>query len=241
MWIRRHGARRATPSRCGGSRSRPGPCAARGISRRSGSRSPDSTRFAHRTSRHCAKAFDDALAALAPSDRLFAALYYAEQLDRSQMAHLQRVPEITISRRLADIRLELHTAISGILASTIASARAQEKDGVARALTPAQIERCFTYACEDWQSEIPRRDKKSGGKESSTEREEVFDWLLANSLKRRAANISVSNAPGCPEAELLSAYADRALDPDETVRWELHFADCVRCRAILAAYLAPAK
>ena len=49
--------------------------------------SPDSTRFAHRTSRHCAKAFDDALAALAPSDRLFAALYYAEQLDRSQMAH----------------------------------------------------------------------------------------------------------------------------------------------------------
>ena len=161
------------------------------------------------------------------------------------MAHLQRVPEITISRRLADIRLELHTAISGILASTIAStissARAQQEEGVARALTPAQIERCFTYAFEDWQSEIPRRDKKSGGKESSTEREEVFDWLLANSLKRRAANISVSNAPGCPEAELLSAYADRALDPDETVRWELHFADCVRCRAILAAYLAPAK
>lgn len=157
------------------------------------------------------------------------------------MAHLQRVPEITISRRLADIRLELHTAISGILASTISFARAQQEEGVARALTPAQIERCFTYAFEDWQSEIPRRDKKSGGKESSREREEVFDWLLANSLKRRAANISVSNAPGCPEAELLSAYADRALDPDETVRWELHFADCVRCRAILAAYLAPAK
>jgi hypothetical protein len=99
----------------------------------------------------------------------------------------------------------------------------------------------LTYAFEDWQSEIPRRDKKSGGKESSTEREEVFDWLLANSLKRRAANISASNAPGCPEAQLLSAYADRALDPDETVRWELHFADCVRCRAILAAYMAPAK
>ena len=208
------------------------------------------------------QAFDDAIAALAPSDCFFAALYYAEQLDRSQMAQLRGVPEITISRHLADIRLELHDAISGILASTIASNRAQQEDGVACALTPAQIERCFTYAFEDWQSEIHapsakpslweakisvlrdlplRRDKKSGGKESSKERDEVFAWLLANSLKRRAANISASNAPGCPDAELLSAYADRALDPDETARWELHFADCVRCRAILAAYMAPAK
>ena len=67
------------------------------------------------------QAFDDAIAALPASDRLFAALYYAEQLDRSQMAQLQGVPEITISRRLADIRLALNTAISGILASTIAS------------------------------------------------------------------------------------------------------------------------
>jgi hypothetical protein len=50
------------------------------------------------------QAFDDAIAALAASDRLFAALYCAEQLDRSQMAQLQGVPEITISRRLADIR-----------------------------------------------------------------------------------------------------------------------------------------
>ena len=86
-----------------------------------------------------------------------------------------------------------------------------------------------------------RRDKKSGGKESSKERDEVFGWLLASSLKRRAANISASSAPACTDAELLSAYADRALDPDETARWELHFADCVRCRAILAAYMAPAK
>ena len=173
-----------------------GPLISRDIPGRSGSLLPDSTLNAA-VPRGAAPSFRRCDPALPASDRLFAALYYAEQLDRSQMAQLQGVPEITVSRRLADIRLALHTAISGILASTIASTiastGAQKEDGVACDLTPAQIERCFTYAFEDWQSEIHarpakpslweakisvlrdlplRRDKKSGGKESSKERDE---------------------------------------------------------------------
>ena len=184
------------------------------------------------------------------SDRLVAALYYGEELDLSQMAQLRGVPQITISRRLADIRLQLQTSVSRILAS----APAPRADEAASALTPPQIERCFTYAFEDWRSKIHapakagvlrnlphRRDKKPGDKESHKERDEVFAWLLANSFKRRAANAGPANVSACPGTELLSAYADRALDPEETARWELHLADCVRCRAILAACMAPEK
>lgn len=208
------------------------------------------------------RACHEAIAALPPSDRLFAALYYAERLDRSQMAQLQGVPEVTISRRLADIRLQLSAAISAILAAGIPVDRMPEGEEAVSALTPAQIDRCFTYALEEWQCEpdaeagkarllggktgvlrdLPhRRDNKSEGKESATVRDEVLPWLVAHSFNRLAVGTAPANAAECPAAELLSAYADRTLDADETARWELHFAACTRCRTILAACMAPEK
>jgi len=39
----------------------------------------------------------------------------------------------------------------------------------------------------------------------------------------------------CPEPEILAAYFERSLSPDETARCELHFSQCARCREQLAA------
>jgi len=39
----------------------------------------------------------------------------------------------------------------------------------------------------------------------------------------------------CPDAEILAAYADRALDAGEMARYELHFSQCAHCREQLAA------
>ena len=39
----------------------------------------------------------------------------------------------------------------------------------------------------------------------------------------------------CPEPEILAAYFERSLSPDETARYDLHFSQCARCREQLAA------
>ncbi len=60
----------------------------------------------------------------------------------------------------------------------------------------------------------------------------------ANLLRRALASSTVSgtSTPGpCPDPEILAAYADRALDADETAHYELHFSQCARCREQLAA------
>ncbi len=40
----------------------------------------------------------------------------------------------------------------------------------------------------------------------------------------------------CPEADLLAAYAERALSVSEAARWEEHFSTCGRCQEVLAAF-----
>jgi hypothetical protein len=39
----------------------------------------------------------------------------------------------------------------------------------------------------------------------------------------------------CPDAELLAAYFERTLHPDESIHWEEHFSLCTRCQEQLAA------
>ena len=48
-------------------------------------------------------------------------------------------------------------------------------------------------------------------------------------------------AGDCPDAELIAAYHERSLQPDEIARWEGHFAICGRCRKILAVLAATAE
>ena len=57
----------------------------------------------------------------------------------------------------------------------------------------------------------------------------------AAKLLRRTLASSASIAEACPDPEILAAYADGALDADETARNELHFSQCAHCRDQLAA------
>jgi len=54
-------------------------------------------------------------------------------------------------------------------------------------------------------------------------------------LLRRAFASSADVPEACPDPEILAAYADGALDAEETARYELHFSQCGNCREQLAA------
>jgi hypothetical protein len=60
--------------------------------------------------------------------------------------------------------------------------------------------------------------------------------LLRRSLAQDAgAGSGSASGEVCPEPEILAAYFDRALDEEETARYNLHFSRCAVCRAQLAA------
>jgi hypothetical protein len=59
-------------------------------------------------------------------------------------------------------------------------------------------------------------------------REQGFDRLLSREFSRPAAT-----AEACPQAELLSAWFDRALPSAEAEAVELHVAGCARCQDVL--------
>ncbi len=74
------------------------------------------------------------------------------------------------------------------------------------------------------------------------DRERNFEDALARNLQ---ANLSVNASAGtpasapalqehCPDAEILAAYHERLLAPDEMSTRKLHIASCVRCQEILA-------
>jgi hypothetical protein len=60
--------------------------------------------------------------------------------------------------------------------------------------------------------------------------DKAMDGLLRRSLARDAAA-----ADTCPEPDIFAAYYERALEPEEMARYELHFSQCARCREQLAA------
>jgi hypothetical protein len=64
---------------------------------------------------------------------------------------------------------------------------------------------------------------------ASQEDEKAIDGLLRRSLAGRSIVTG-----DCPDAELLAAYFDKSLGPDEVARYELHFSTCTRCREQLA-------
>ncbi|MGA7854824.1 MAG: YCF48-related protein [Candidatus Acidiferrales bacterium] len=75
---------------------------------------------------------------------------------------------------------------------------------------------------------------------ASREEDKAIAGLLQKSLaadSRPGASANVTSAAGkdCPEPEILAAYFDRALEAQETARYDLHFSQCAHCRAQLAA------
>src|ERR1700674_2132441 len=65
-------------------------------------------------------------------------------------------------------------------------------------------------------------------------REEALAQRVGDALDQLAHN----DAKECPDAELVAAYHEKSLQPDEIARCESHFAICGRCRKILAVLAA---
>ncbi len=63
------------------------------------------------------------------------------------------------------------------------------------------------------------------------EQEKTLTRLLARGLRQH----SEAGGVECPDAELLAAYHDRALEDAEVTRLDTHFSVCARCQQMLAA------
>src|SRR6267143_3545505 len=79
----------------------------------------------------------------------------------------------------------------------------------------------------------------------SQKRDESHDHRREEALARRMGDalerLDHRGTGECPDAELIAAYHERSLQPDEIARWEGHFAICGRCRRILAVLAATAE
>ena len=79
-------------------------------------------------------------------------------------------------------------------------------------------------------------DSKDRNEFKIRRREETLARRMGEALDR----IDPRGAAACPDAEILAAYAEQALAPDEAAQWEGHFAACGRCRKILRVLAASA-
>lgn len=111
-------------------------------------------------------AVSQALSGLASADRLLLSLYYVEGLTLAQIATLRGVHEATASRHLARIARELRESVERLL---LAGAPAQNGCGAQSALSPAQVELCFTYALEDWPLDLRHELSHAAGKTAPEE------------------------------------------------------------------------
>lgn len=67
-------------------------------------------------------------------------------------------------------------------------------------------------------------------------REEALARRMGEALDR----MNPQGGDACPDAEIIAAYAEQGLGPDESAHWESHFAGCTRCRKILRVLAASA-
>jgi hypothetical protein len=72
--------------------------------------------------------------------------------------------------------------------------------------------------------------------------DELRDRRREEALARRVGDaldqLAHREAVECPDAELIAAYHEKSLQPDEIARWENHFATCTRCRKVLQVLAA---
>jgi hypothetical protein len=76
----------------------------------------------------------------------------------------------------------------------------------------------------------------------SINKDESRDRRREEALARRVGDaldqLAHRDAVDCPDAELIAAYHEKSLQPDEISRWENHFATCARCRKVLQVLAA---
>jgi Putative zinc-finger len=65
--------------------------------------------------------------------------------------------------------------------------------------------------------------------------------MLRRSLEQNADAGASGVDPACPQPDILAAYFERALDPEETARYEMHFSKCARCREQLVVMARAAE
>src|SRR5271170_7512082 len=77
---------------------------------------------------------------------------------------------------------------------------------------------------------------------AAREEDKAMAGLLRRSLAQDAgADTRTGSGEECPGPEILAAYFDRALDQQETARYELHFSRCSVCREQLATMARAAE
>ena len=65
---------------------------------------------------------------------------------------------------------------------------------------------------------------------SSGERDKQFDEVLGRHVQRHLRDDAREN---CPDANVLAAYHERSLSPEEMSTWKEHVASCVACQEVL--------
>jgi hypothetical protein len=66
------------------------------------------------------------------------------------------------------------------------------------------------------------------------DRERTFEKALARHLRANPASEPDARHVGCPDAEILAAYHERMLAPEQLTSWKEHIVLCSRCQEILA-------
>ncbi len=66
------------------------------------------------------------------------------------------------------------------------------------------------------------------------DRERNFERALARNLRANVTGGAPASSVGCPDAEILAAYHERLLTPEEMISRKEHIASCMRCQEILA-------
>jgi len=80
-------------------------------------------------------------------------------------------------------------------------------------------------------------DSQDRDESKNRQREEALARRVGEALDQ----MNPHGAGDCPDSEVIAAYAEQALGPDESERWEGHFATCARCRKILRVLAASAE
>ena len=78
------------------------------------------------------------------------------------------------------------------------------------------------------------RDLPNKDETRNRRREEALARRVGDALDQ----LSHRDAVECPDAEMIAAYHEKSLQPDEIARCESHFAKCARCRKVLLVLAA---
>src|SRR6202035_5060515 len=77
-------------------------------------------------------------------------------------------------------------------------------------------------------------DTRDRDESRNRRREEALARRVGDALDQLAHREAVE----CPDAEVIAAYHEKSLNPDEIARCESHFATCARCRKVLLVLAA---